>query len=78
MGFFDRFFSKEKKEDLEQGLEKTKTGFFEKITKAIAGKSSIDDEILDELEQVLITSDIGLETTVKIIDRLQDRVARDK
>ena len=78
MGFFDRFFSKEKKEDLEQGLEKTKTGFFEKITKAIAGKSSIDDEILDELEQVLITSDIGLETTVKIIDRLQNRVAKDK
>ncbi|MBK7225163.1 MAG: signal recognition particle-docking protein FtsY [Saprospiraceae bacterium] len=78
MGFFDRFFNKDKKEDLEKGLEKTKVGFFEKISKAIAGKSTIDEGVLDELEQVLISSDVGLETTIKIIDRINARVAKDK
>lgn len=78
MGFFDRFFNKEKKQDLDKGLEKTKTGFFEKISKAIAGKSTVDVEILDDLEQILITSDVGLETTIKIINRIEARVAVDK
>ena len=75
MGFFDRFFNKEKKQDLDKGLEKTKTGFFEKISKAIAGKSTVDVEILDDVEQILITSDVGLETTIKIINRIEARVA---
>ena len=78
MGFFDRFFNKDKKEDLNKGLEKTRSGFFEKLTRAVAGKSSVDEEILDELEQILISSDIGLETSVKIIERLENRVAKDK
>lgn len=78
MGFFDRFFNKEKKEDLNKGLEKTKQGFFEKISKAVAGKTTVDEELLDELEQVLITSDVGLDTTIKIIDRINARVAKDK
>ncbi len=78
MGFFDRFFNKDKQEDLNKGLEKTRTGFFEKLTRAVAGKSSVDEEILDELEQILISSDIGLETSVKIIERLENRVAKDK
>ena len=78
MGFFDKFFNREKKEDLDKGLEKTKEGFFGKITRAIAGKSTVDDEVLDELESILISSDVSLETTVKIIERIQERVARDK
>ncbi|MEO7176956.1 MAG: signal recognition particle-docking protein FtsY [Saprospiraceae bacterium] len=78
MNFFKRFFNKEKEQELDQGLEKTKTGLFGKITKAIAGKSTVDEEVLDELEQILIGSDVGLETTVKIIDRLEKRVAADK
>ena len=78
MGFFDKFFNREKKEDLDKGLEKTKEGFFGKITRAIAGKSTVDDEVLDELESILISSDVSLETTVKIIERIQARVARDK
>jgi fused signal recognition particle receptor len=78
MGFFDKFFTKEKKQDLDQGLEKTKTTFFQKITKAVAGKDRIDEEVLDELESILIASDVGLETTVKIIKRIEDRVAKDK
>lgn len=78
MNFFKRFFNKEKEQELDLGLEKTKTGLFSKITKAIAGKSSVDEEVLDELEQILIGSDVGLETTVKIIDRLEKRVAADK
>ena len=78
MGFFDRFFSKEKESELNKGLEKTKTGFLDKITKAVAGKSTIDEEILDDLEQILVTSDVGLDTTIKIIDRIEDRVAKDK
>jgi fused signal recognition particle receptor len=78
MGFFNKFFNKEKKEDLDKGLEKTKEGFFSKITKAVAGKSKVDEEALDEIEEALISSDVGLETTIKIIDRLEERVARDK
>lgn len=77
MGFF-KLFSKEKKETLDRGLEKTKEGFFSKLTRAVAGKSTIDDDFLDNLEEVFITSDVGVETTLKIIDRIQKRVARDK
>ncbi len=78
MGLFSKFFSKEKKETLDNGLERTKQGFFNKISRAIAGKSKVDDDVLDELEEVFITSDVGVDTTLKIIDRLQKRVARDK
>jgi fused signal recognition particle receptor len=82
MSFFKKLFSREKAEeldkDLDKGLEKTKEGFFSKITKAIAGKSTVDVEVLDEVENILISSDVGLETTVKIIDRIEARVARDK
>lgn len=78
MGFFDKFFSKEKEQDLTQGIHKTREGFFGKITKAIAGKSHIDDDFLDELEQILISSDVGLDTTIKIIERIQKRVKTDK
>lgn len=77
MGFFN-FFSKEKKETLDKGLSKTKESVFGKIAKAIAGKSKIDDDVLDNLEEVLITSDVGVETTLKIVDRVKDRVSRDK
>ncbi|MBX2953654.1 MAG: signal recognition particle-docking protein FtsY [Leadbetterella sp.] len=77
MGFFD-FFSKDKKESLDKGLEKSKTGIFDKLTKAIVGKSEVDEEVLDELEEILISSDVGVETTVKIIRRIEARVARDK
>ena len=77
MGIFD-FFSKKKKETLDQGLEKTKQSVFEKISRAVAGKSKVDDEVLDDLEEVLITSDVGVDTTIKIIDRIQQRAARDK
>jgi fused signal recognition particle receptor len=77
MGFFS-FFSKEKKESLDKGLEKTKEGFFSKIAKAIVGKSTVDAEVLDNLEEVLITSDVGVETTIKIIKRIEERVANDK
>lgn len=77
MGFFN-FFSKEKKETLDKGLEKTKQGLFDKLKRAVAGKSKIDDDFLDNLEEVFITSDVGVETTLKIIDRLQKRAARDK
>lgn len=78
MSFFKKFFTKEKEQDLDQGLEKTKVGFFEKLSKAVAGKSTVDVEVLDELENILITSDVGLETTVKIIARIEERVKRDK
>jgi fused signal recognition particle receptor len=78
MSFFKKLFSREKEEDLDKGLEKTKEGFFSKISKAIAGKSTIDVEVLDEVENILISSDVGLETTVKIIDRIEKRVAQDK
>ena len=77
MGIFS-FFSREKKEVLDQGLSKTKQSVFSKIARAIAGKSEIDDEVLDNLEEVLVTSDVGVETTLKIIDRVQKRAARDK
>ena len=77
MGFFN-FFSKEKKETLDKGLEKTKQGLFDKLKRAVAGRSKIDDDFLDNLEEVFITSDVGVETTLKIIDRLQKRAARDK
>ena len=78
MGFFSRIFSKEKKESLDKGLEKSKESIFQKITKAVVGKSKVDDEVLDNLEEVLISSDVGVETTLKIISRIEKRVARDK
>ena len=78
MGLFNKLFSREKKETLDKGLEKTKQGVFEKIKHAVAGKSTVDDDVLDNLEEVFVTSDVGVDTTVKIIDRLQERVARDK
>lgn len=77
MGLFN-IFSKEKKETLDKGLEKSKENFFSKLGKAVAGKSTVDDELLDELEEVLITSDVGVDTTVRIIERIEDRVAKDK
>ena len=78
MSFFNKFFNREKEQDLEKGLEKTKEGLFGKISRAIAGKSEVDEEVLDELESILISSDVGLDTTVKIIERIQARVKRDK
>jgi len=82
MGLFDFFKKKqetpEAQEALEKGLEKTKEGFFSKITKAVIGKSTVDDEVLDELEEILVTSDVGVSTTLKIIDRIEARVARDR
>lgn len=78
MGFFKKLFSREKKETLDKGLERTKEGVFAKLTRAIAGKSKIDDDVLDNLEEVFITSDVGVETTLKIIDRIEKRVAKDK
>ncbi|WP_017731172.1 signal recognition particle-docking protein FtsY [Nafulsella turpanensis] len=81
MGLFD-FFSKEspkeKKETLDKGLEKTKDNFFSKLSKAVAGKAKVDEEVLDELEEILISSDVGVGTTIKIIERIEERVARDK
>src|SRR5690554_1694900 len=78
MSFFKRLFSSEKKETLDKGLEKSKSSFFSKLTKAVAGKSKEDDEVLDDLEDVLITSDVGVNTTLKIIEKIEERVARDK
>ncbi len=78
MSFLGNLFSKEKKESLDQGLEKSKENFFSKLGKAIAGKSSVDEEVLDQLEEILISSDVGVDTTLKIIQRIQARVARDK
>lgn len=77
MGIFD-FFNKQKKESLEKGLEKTNQSFFDKLTKAVVGKSTVDEEVLDELEEILISSDVGVETTLKIIRRIENRVAKDK
>ncbi len=77
MGFFS-FFSKEKKETLDKGLSKTKESVFSKIARAVAGKSKVDEEVLDDLEEVLVTSDVGVETTLKIIQRIEERIARDK
>lgn len=78
MSFFKKIFSKEKKETLDKGLEKSKSSFFNKLSKAVAGKSTVDDDVLDNLEEVLVTSDVGVETTLKIIDRIEERVAKDK
>lgn len=78
MSFFKKIFSKEKKETLDKGLEKSKASFFDKLGKAVAGKSTVDADVLDELEDVLISSDVGVATTVKIIDRIEERVAKDK
>jgi fused signal recognition particle receptor len=78
MGFFNKLFGKKEKESLDEGLQKTKENFFSKVTKAIAGKSTVDEEVLDNLEEALITADVGLDTTVEIIKRIEERVARDK
>ena len=78
MGFFGKLFNREKKEKLDAGLQKTKEGVWSKISRAIAGKSKIDDDVLDNLEESFITSDVGVDTTLKIIDRIRDRVAKDK
>jgi fused signal recognition particle receptor len=77
MGFFS-IFSKEKKEELNKGLEKSKESFFAKLAKTVAGKSKVDDDVLDNLEEILVTSDVGVETTLKIIDRIEKRVSKDK
>jgi fused signal recognition particle receptor len=78
MGFFGKLFGKKEKESLDQGLEKTKEGFLGKITRAIAGKSTVDSEVLDNLEEALIGADVGIETTVALIERIEERVAKDK
>ncbi len=78
MGFFSKLFSKENKESLDNGLQKTKESFFGKISKAIAGKSSVDADVLDNLEEILISGDVGVNTTIKIINRIEERVKRDK
>ena len=78
MGLFGKLFGKKEKESLDQGLQKTKEGFLAKITKAVAGKSTVDEEVLDELEEALVTADVGIDTTVAIIERIEKRVARDK
>ncbi len=78
MSLFKKIFSKEKKESLDKGLEKSKSTFFTKLSKAVAGKSKVDDDVLDNLEEVLIASDVGVDTTLKIIDRIQARVSKDK
>lgn len=78
MGFFDKIFGKKEKQSLDEGLQKTKENFFSKVTKAIAGKSTVDEEVLDNLEEALVSADVGIDTTVDIIKRIEDRVARDK
>lgn len=78
MSLFKKIFSKEKKENLNKGLEKSKSSFFDKMSKAVAGKSKVDEEVLDDLEDVLISSDVGVATTIKVINRIEERVARDK
>jgi len=78
MGLFDKLFGKKEKESLDQGLQKTKENFLSKITKAIAGKSTVDEQVLDELENALVGADVGLDTTIKIIEKIEQRVARDK
>ncbi len=78
MSFFNKFFTKEKEQELDKGIEKTKSSFLGKISKAVAGKSTVDEEFLDELEHILIQSDVGLDTTIKIIERLEKRVAEEK
>ena len=78
MSLFKKIFSKDKKETLDKGLEKTKSSFFSKLSKAVAGKTKVDDDVLDNLEEVLVSSDVGVDTTLKIIDRIEARVAQDK
>ena len=78
MSLFKKIFSKEKKETLDKGLEKTNASFFTKLSKAVAGKSKVDDEVLDNLEEVLVSSDVGVDTTLKIIERIEERVSKDK
>ena len=78
MSWYKNIFKKEEKETLDKGLEKSNQGFFEKMTKAVVGKSKVDDEVLDDLEEVLIASDVGASTTIKIIERIENRVAKDK
>ncbi|MCH8535174.1 MAG: signal recognition particle-docking protein FtsY [Flavobacteriaceae bacterium] len=78
MGLFKKIFSKKEKQKLDEGLEKTKSSFFDKLGKAVAGKSKVDDDVLDDLEEVLISSDVGVATTIKIINRIEERVAKDK
>jgi fused signal recognition particle receptor len=78
MGFFNKLFGKQEKESLDEGLQKTKENFFSKVTKAIAGKSTVDEEVLDQLEEALVSADVGIDTTVAIIDRIEARVLRDK
>src|SRR6187399_2051348 len=79
MGLFDKIFGKkQQQESLQQGLQKTREGFFSKITKAIAGKSTVDEEVLDNLEEALVGADVGIETTIKIIQQIEKRVSKDK
>lgn len=78
MGFFNKLFGKKEKESLDQGLQKTKEGFLAKITRAVAGKTTVDEEVLDNLEEALVGADVGIETTVRIIERIEKRVSRDK
>lgn len=78
MSLFKKIFTSKEKETLDKGLEKSKTSFFSKLSKAVAGKSTVDDDVLDQLEEVLVTSDVGVSTTLKIIERIEERVARDK
>lgn len=78
MSFFKKIFSSDKKETLDKGLEKSNSSFFTKLSKAVAGKSKVDDEVLDDLEEILVSSDVGVNTTLKIIERIEARVARDK
>ena len=78
MSLFKKIFSKEKKENLDKGLEKTKSSFFSKLSKAVAGKTKVDNDVLDNLEEVLVSSDVGVETTLKIIERIEERVSKDK
>lgn len=78
MSFFKKIFSSEKKETLDKGLEKSKSSFFDKLSKAVAGKSKVDDAVLDNLEEILVSSDVGVNTTLKVIERIEARVAKDK
>ncbi|MDQ3683370.1 MAG: signal recognition particle-docking protein FtsY [Bacteroidota bacterium] len=78
MGFFDKIFGKKEKQSLDEGLQKTKENFFSKISKSIAGKSTVDEEVLDNLENALVSSDVGIDTTIQIIERIEKRVAKDK
>src|SRR5437868_9030887 len=78
MGLFNKLFGKKEKESLDEGLQKTKEGFLSKITKAIAGKSTVDEEVLDNLEDALVSADVGVDTTIAIIEQIEKKVARDK